>query len=132
MIDVTDSEYIEDILETEMKETLSEWNRRTLEIVEKYGLESFRLDAWNRMFRGNNKGVELEYLRHIGQKLCMESLDLRQVDYRSEEAINTSKESVRIFLLFEELDTTQAYQRRLFVKNLREGTELYLSVVANE
>lgn len=114
---------------------ISAWDSRTQELVRKHGLETFRYEAWKSIYQDNMRGVELEYLRHTGGKVYNDHHD--QCDpnshmYDVQGAIETSKEARRIFLLFEELDTSQQYGRRAFVKQLREGIDMYLSAVSNE
>jgi len=110
---------------------LSGWDPRTLEIAEKYGLSTFRLDSWMRTY-SDPRNVELEYLRHTGQKVFLVSLDQRDPNssgYGTKTAIETTKKAKKIFELFLELDNTQARGRKEFISDRLENCDLYLDAM---
>lgn len=114
---------------------ISMWDPRTQEIVGKYGFETYRYDAWKSVYGCNTRDIELEYLRHVGQEVLQRSLEQGNqysYGYDMKGAIETSREARRIFLLFKELDTSQAYSRRWYVQQLLEGLDSYLSSSSNE
>ena len=112
---------------------LSDWDPRTLEIVDKYNDLRGKFKHWMRQFHGKTKLVELTYLRHIGMKIYGRSLDKRGSDSEEDQqiAIDAAIEARSVFDLFRELDTTEDSERAGYIRIFYEQIDSFLKIVSN-
>ena len=114
---------------------LSGWDPRSFDLAVKYDLQRSRFEGLMRMCDDDSSRVELDYLRHLGQEIYMDSNDEREgienrngISYRT--VLNLKKEAKRIFELYEELvekhPTMRNYTLRGQMKDWVRNIDLWL------
>ena len=120
---------------------LSTWDSRSFDLAVKYRLEKWRLERTLRMCDGDYSRSELEYLRHLGQEIFMDSNQEREGMKNKNGTIypivlNLKREARRIFELYEELvekhPTMKNYSLRAQMGMWREYLTLYIDTMESD
>lgn len=109
---------------------LTQWSAQTQQVAKIHGLDGFPYDSWTRHFNGDQSYVEVQYLAHIGEKIFLEFLELRDphsAKYNLEAANIASQQAVNIFDICQRIAPEKRSTTVTYVSDLKEQLEVYLS-----